>query len=202
MIPAYNPEGGETDVLNLERPDHVTWRKLTLISPKRDGSISEITLLRPLWWLEEQQAEIAGEVWVEVPECGISGWAKLLSIEPCPTIENKDGHVVTGTFKHSATNVLDIWIDGESQPIGTTPNHLFWSEDTQTFVRVDELTIGTTLRLIDNACIEISHHIDSCEYTDEPYYLIQDTKANVKIYVGTVNVAENCKPIYTATQIF
>ena len=53
-----------------------------------------------------------------------------------------------------------------------------------------------------NACIEISHHIDSCEYTDEPYYLIQDTKANVKIYVGTVNVSENCKPIYTATQIF
>jgi len=151
VIPAYNPEGGETNALNLERPNEATWRKLTFISPKRDGSTSEITLLRPLWWLEEQQAELGGEVWVEVPECGISGWAKLLSIEPCPTIENKDGHVVTGTFKHTVSNVLDIWIEGEPEPIGTTPNHPFWSEDAQAFVRADALTVSTTLRLLDNS---------------------------------------------------
>ena len=101
VIPAHNPEGGETDELNLERPNATTWRKLNLISPKRDGTISEITLLRPLWWLEDQQAQIGGEVWVEVPECDISGWAKLLAVEPCPTIEDKNSEVVRVAFFES-----------------------------------------------------------------------------------------------------
>ena len=73
VIPTHNPEGGLLDKINNERPNASTWRKLSLLSPKRDGTISEITLLRPLWWLEEQRAEIGGDVWVEVPECGISG---------------------------------------------------------------------------------------------------------------------------------
>ena len=149
VIPAHNPEGGETDELNLERPNAATWRKLSLISPKRDGTMSEITLLRPLWWLEDQQAQIGSEVWVEVPECGISGWAKLLAVEPCPTIDDKDGEVVTGTFKHHVASVLDIWIEGEPEPVGTTPNHPLWCEEENTFVRADALQVGSTLRLLD-----------------------------------------------------
>lgn len=46
-----------------------------------------------------------------------------------------------------------------------------------------------------NACIEILHCTDKCEYSDEPYFLIQDAKANVKIHVGHMSVADNCKPI-------
>lgn len=145
VIPAMNPEGAEVDALNLERPDPETWRLLELIAPKRDGTVSEITLLRPLWWLEEQQAEVGGEVWVQVPECGISSWAKLLSVGPCPEIESKSGEVVTGTFKHTVRKIIDVWIEGGPEPLGTTPNHPFWNEDKQEFVRADELEIGTRL---------------------------------------------------------
>ncbi|MFN0196550.1 MAG: polymorphic toxin-type HINT domain-containing protein [Planctomycetaceae bacterium] len=37
-------------------------------------------------------------------------------------------------------------IEGLDGAIGTTPNHPFWSEDRQTFVRADELESGETLR--------------------------------------------------------
>jgi hypothetical protein len=155
VIPAHNPLGVEDDVLNYERPNERTWRKLNLISPKNNGTFSEITLLRPLWWLEKQQAQIGGEVWVEVPECGISGLAKLLSIEPCPLIENKEGHVITGTFKHVADRIIDIWIEGEPNPIGCTPNHPFWCEDVNNFVPVGQLQVGSKLRLLNNSIVNV-----------------------------------------------
>jgi hypothetical protein len=39
-----------------------------------------------------------------------------------------------------------VYVEGLDEPIGTTPNHPFWSEDRQTFVRADELKEGEHLR--------------------------------------------------------
>jgi hypothetical protein len=146
QVPAENPTG-EKDTAFGDTVDPPTWRKLTLIARKTDGSFADVQLLRPLAWMEEQQAETGGTVEVNVPECGIEGRAKVVSIEPCPAIQH-DPHfrIVTGTFKHQAAQVLDIYIEGDDDPIGTTPNHPFWSEDRQTFVRADQLKPGEHLR--------------------------------------------------------
>ena len=62
------------------------WRKLTLRAPKRDGTVAEVVLLRPLTWLNEQHGEVGGTVFISVPECGIDGNANVLAIDPCPEI--------------------------------------------------------------------------------------------------------------------
>ena len=146
QVVAGNPTG-EHDTEFGDTVDPPLWRVLTLIAKKKDGSLADVRLLRPLWWLEEQHATVGGHVEIHVPECGIEGQAEVLAIEPCPPIKPRAGlRVVTGVFKHHASQVLDVYVEGLDEPIGTTPNHPFWSEDRQTFVRADELKEGEHLK--------------------------------------------------------
>ena len=39
-------------------------------------------------------------------------------------------------------------MEGESKPIGTTPNHPIWSVDREAFVRADSLTVGERLQTL------------------------------------------------------
>jgi hypothetical protein len=122
------------------------WRKLTLRAPKRDGTVAEVVLLRPLTWLNEQHGEVGGTVFISVPECGIDGNANVLAIEPCPAIPSGAGRVVTGTFLHQARSTITLTIAGQTEPIECTGNHPFWSEDRRTFVRADSLQPNESLR--------------------------------------------------------
>lgn len=146
QVPADNPTG-EKDNEFGDTVDPPSWRKLVLLAPKKDGLFADVELLRPLWWLEEHHAEVGGSVEINVPECGIEGQAQVLSIESCPALKHDSRYrIVTGTFKHQASKVLDLHVEGLDEPIGTTPNHPFWSEDRQQFVRADELKEGEHLR--------------------------------------------------------
>lgn len=146
QVPADNPTG-EKDNEFGDTVDPPSWRKLVLLATKKDGSFADVELLRPLEWLKSQSAAVGGTVDIDVPECGIEGQAEVLAIEPCPAIKhNARYRIVTGTFKHQASKVLEIYVDGLDEPIGTTPNHPFWSEDRQIFVRADELKEGEHLR--------------------------------------------------------
>ena len=127
------------------------WRKLTLLAPKRDGTMADVALLRPLFWLNEQKAEVGGTVYISVPECGIDGHAKVLSIESCPEIVPGQGRVITGTFRHHALSSILLSIAGQTEPILCTGNHPFWSEDRQNFVRADSLQPNETLRTTSGA---------------------------------------------------
>ncbi len=122
------------------------WRKLTLRAPKRDGTVAEVVLLRPLTWLKEQHSEVGGTVFISVPECGIDGNAQVLAIDSCPEIPSGAGRVVTGTFLHQARSTITLTIAGQTEPIECTGNHPFWSEDRQAFVRADSLQPNETLR--------------------------------------------------------
>ncbi len=48
------------------------------------------------------------------------------------------------------------YIAGESDAIGTTPNHPFWSHDKQKFIRADELTPGERLRKADGTLTTVT----------------------------------------------
>jgi hypothetical protein len=122
------------------------WRKLTLRAPKRDGTVADVVLLRPLTWVKEQEADAGGTVFISVPECGIDGNAQVLSIEPCPEILPGEGRVITGTFRHQVSASISLSIAGQAEPILCTGNHPFWSEDRQDFVRADSLQPNETLR--------------------------------------------------------
>ena len=38
----------------------------------------------------------------DMPEMGVCGLAEVLAIEPCPPLEEGEGHLVTGTFRHTS----------------------------------------------------------------------------------------------------
>ncbi len=133
--------GGDVD------PD--SWQRLELRAPKSDGTFADVVMLRPDWWLGEQQARVGASVDINVPECGIEGDALVLHIGPCPPISARSdarARIVTATFKHQSARVIDLSIEGLNVPIGTTGNHPFWSEDRQEFARADELRVGERLR--------------------------------------------------------
>jgi len=145
-VVAENPLGLETEPSNIEP---VFWRQLTLRLEKDAGGWVDINLLRPLDWLEDHQAVIGKTIKLNLPEMGAAGDAMVMGISPCPQIEASDGRVVTGTFAHSAGDVIDVFVEGETNPVGTTHNHPFWSEDRREFIPAEELRPGETLRTVD-----------------------------------------------------
>jgi hypothetical protein len=145
---AENPLG-EQDLEFGVDVDPASWKLLILRAPKTDGSTASIRMLRPDWWLAENEAHVDGTVYVSVPECGIDGHAHIVAIKACPGLLPRPGpefRVVTAVFRHENARILDLRVEGLAGTIGTTPNHPFWSEDRQEFVRADKLKQGETLR--------------------------------------------------------
>jgi hypothetical protein len=114
---------------------------------KSDGKRLNITLLRPLSWISESQADIGTTIFLDLPEMGAQGLAKVLNIEPCPPIKPGKGNVITGTFHHEAENTIDVHVEGLSKPIGCTDNHPFWSVTRNEFVEAGKLQQGEELQL-------------------------------------------------------
>ena len=52
------------------------------------------------------------------------------------------GNLVTGTCQHISDDDVDLTVDGQTEPIGVTNSHPFWSVDRQEFVPACELTHG------------------------------------------------------------
>jgi hypothetical protein len=96
--------------------------------------------------LDSDVGHDTGWIHLALPELGAVGPAEVLAIEPCPPLASGPGRTVTGTFAHSAADVLDLEIEGLDTPLGCTANHPFWSEDRQDFVAAGSLTIGEHLR--------------------------------------------------------
>jgi hypothetical protein len=122
------------------------WRRLELRAQKRDGTEARIVLLRPLAWLKKHEVAVGSKAPIIAPECGLDGLAEVIAIGPCPLIAAGNEPVVTGTYRHAANRVLNLYMEGEKEPIGMTPNHLFWSVDRDGFVRADQLGRGNTLQ--------------------------------------------------------
>lgn len=140
-----NPTGDVDTSLGLE-VDPATWKKLTLRAAKEDGSIADIILLRPDSWLQSGGVMKGSKTRLSLTEIGVDGEADIIAIEPCPPIQPGTDPIITGTFRHTSKAVLDLRLASSEEPIGTTANHPFWSEDRQQFVRADSLKPGEQVR--------------------------------------------------------
>ena len=129
--------------------DSQTWRKLTLVMHTPQGDRFDITLLRPIGWLESCNARVGSSIHLVVSEQGLDGLADVHAIEPCPRISSGVGRVVTGTFTHVRGGILRIRLAGLAEPLGVTSNHSIYSADRLDFVPAGELRVGETLRNLD-----------------------------------------------------
>jgi hypothetical protein len=132
-----NPIRAEVDE-NSPEPDPATWQVVSFRLPKPDGGAVEFELSRSPEWLQAIDVRPGAAVYLELAEHGVVGWAEVLAVHPCPPLKAGKGELVTGTFRHEVDRVLYVEIDG-AEEIGTTPNHLWWSEDRQEFVPAEQL---------------------------------------------------------------
>lgn len=81
---------------------------------------------------------------MDLPELQITGPALVLDLRPAPPITPGNGQVITATFHHSSGDVIDLEIgdDVDSETIGTTSNHPFWSVDRGEYVQAGKLSQG------------------------------------------------------------
>ena len=147
-VAAFNPEVTSTQRATFQDPDPATWRMLELEMPKSSGGVLDITMLRPLEWLDAHNIVVGGSVALDMPELGAQGNARVLGVYPCPEIKPGPGQVITATFAHPATfQVLDVTIgEGEdAETIGVTETHPFWSVKHNAFIPVGKLSVGDEL---------------------------------------------------------
>ncbi|WP_232097322.1 polymorphic toxin-type HINT domain-containing protein, partial [Gimesia maris] len=122
------------------------WRLVSVQMRKEDGTYFEAELLRPLSWIYRHHAQPGAVIQLNMPELHVVGAAEVLSISDCPPIDPGDGPVVISTFKNVSHNVLNIYVEGETEPIGVTAGHPIWSEDRQDFVHSEKQQPGERLR--------------------------------------------------------
>jgi hypothetical protein len=141
---------GDLDASDITMP---LWRRLDLEMPKPDGSVSELSVARPLWWIQETGAKVGETIDLGMQEIGISGEAKVLRIGPCDadSRDNEDGtQIVTGTIKHRNAEVWDLVFNNDTKkPLGVTANHPIMSADRNDWLPAGELRLNENVQTID-----------------------------------------------------
>lgn len=140
---AWNPDITDEEREEFLEPDWSSWHRASLEMVRPDESVLQIEMIRPREWFQENDVAPGKMVFVDLPEMGAEGDARVLSTGECPPVRSGVGNVVTATFAHPPDEqVLNVLFEGESQPIGVTENHLFWSVDQLMFVPIGELPVG------------------------------------------------------------
>ena len=157
--------------LPRKEPDCELMRLVGLELDYGDGNGLEAELLRGVDWLAENLAIEGSVLWLDLPEVGLSGWATVRTIEGCPGLEEGEGPLVTGWFKHRSGTVYDLVIAGEAKSIGITGTHPVWSVDRQDWVPAAELQKGERL-LADDGSTPVVMSL-SLRGSSEPVYNIE-----------------------------
>jgi len=146
---AENPdvEDGQPDTLIIPGK----WSLISLQLTNEDESQVFVELLRPTKYLTSIHAATGESIWIDLPEMGVSGAATIVDVSPCPELEPGEGRLVTGTFRHTSGDIIDLQIEGQQTPVSCTGNHPFWSEDRQEFIEASSLQQGEQLRKADGS---------------------------------------------------
>lgn len=151
-----NPCGRIKEI--YDEPDS-SWYQINLQMVKQNSGILNIELLRPRNWLDLQDIKSGNTIYLDLPEMGAVGDALVSSIQPSPPIQQGQGNVVTGRFIHQAANCIDLYIEGQDNPIGCTDNHPFWSEDRQDFIPAGQLNQGERVLLFSGETAQIAQKL-------------------------------------------
>jgi hypothetical protein len=105
-----------------------------------------------------QQLLLGQSIYLDLPELGAQGLAKVTAIDSCPPLDGAESgrRMVTGTFRHAAANVIDVQVGSEIEPFGCTDNHPFWSVDREQFVEAGQLRIGENLQSADGTLVQVT----------------------------------------------
>lgn len=143
---------GDLDATDITMP---LWRSIDLEMPKSDGTMAELSVLRPLWWIEQTGAKVGKTIDLGMQEIGISGVAKVLKIGPCE-VDSRDNpkgtNIVTGKIEHHNAEVWGLVFNGNTaNPLGVTANHPIYSFDRHNWIPAGELRIDEKVSTIDGA---------------------------------------------------
>jgi len=190
---ADNPETPGQAAGDFGEFDRDTWRVLQLHVDKPDGGWMQVSLARPVTWIEQAQRNRDGRLWLELSELDIADWATVVGIDECPAQIEGQGRLVTGRFEHSSAEVLSLYVEGERNPIGTTASHPFWSQDRQAFVSAELLTATERLRLEDGRTAAVTR-IEQLPGTQSVYNLEVDGEHVYHVGLNGVLVHNTCTP--------
>jgi hypothetical protein len=152
-VTAGNPEMAGSPLAADSAVDLGTWRLLRLHAEDRweDGTLDmiEAETLQSPQWIESQHAVPGATVPlpVDLVEMGMSASlrARVVAVEPCPSIAQGPGRVVLTTINHFNRYVFRVSLtdsSGRTETIGATGFHKFYSEDRKTWVSVEDLGPG------------------------------------------------------------
>jgi len=121
-----------------------TWRLLSAEIERDDGARVDVELLRPVAWIEEQGFTNGARIYLRLEELNVAGWATIRG-DPCPTLSNGHGNLVTGRFiTRGATKLAEAtFSDGQHNKtvLNGTSIHPVWSPDRMDWVPLGELAI-------------------------------------------------------------
>lgn len=138
--PEYLPQDNE-----FEEPKQATWRLITLLQRRADGTEVHSELLRPIWWIDLLGLKVGQAVDVHFSELETNATARILSISACPPVEDGDGRVVIARHvTHCVSNLLRVTLENSDELTGTA-SHPLWSIDALAWKRIDELQPGERL---------------------------------------------------------
>lgn len=140
---------GDADGTDVTR---LLCRTIDLEMPKPDGSIAELSVIRPLWWLQGPGAAVGGSIDIGLHEIGLSGSATILAIGPCDvdSRETRPGmSIVTGKIRHRNATVWDLTFDGRTEEtLGVTTNHPLYSETRHAWIPAGDLQLDEVVRTL------------------------------------------------------
>ncbi|MFO0942299.1 MAG: putative Ig domain-containing protein [Pirellulales bacterium] len=123
-------------------PSQATWKQINILQQRGDGTVIEMELLRPSWWIDLLGLKVGAAIELPFPELETVGLAKVLSFSACPPIQDGEGEVVIGRFvTRQASNLMKVSLMDGTSFIGTD-THKIWSADALDWRRIDELSVG------------------------------------------------------------
>ena len=157
-IMTYSPIDKEIEWTEIDEEEITpyTWKWADFELLQVDGTLTTAKLRRPNWWLKKHNATKEGDsVYLDIPELGSKGWAKLkkIRVNQLDTRfwkEHRKGDYlsrpITGKFTHEADDVYYLTFSGDKKPLGVTGGHWIWSEDRKDWIPATQLKIGEHVR--------------------------------------------------------
>lgn len=150
---ARNPEITDLEREEAEPIDPEHFREMTLRIERYDGDVTEANLLWDIDDIKDGDVVVGSTIELDIAELGIKGPARVLAICPCPRISlppSPSCQVITGTFCHQASQVLEIEIEG-SERVAVTAGHRFWNHDQHAFIAASDLRVGERVLAADGS---------------------------------------------------